>query len=68
MCKEAYSNSTMEGNEFDIFSRLEHEIGRDLSSWRRDILGKYEVCYRVALEIEESKINEPLNTTDPTVR
>lgn len=56
----------MEGNEFDIFSRLEHEIGRDLSIWRHAILERYEVCYRVALEIEESKTNEPLDLNDPT--
>lgn len=42
-------------------------MGRDLSFWRRDIISRFEVCCRVAFEIEEAKTDEPLDLTDPTV-
>ena len=54
-------------NEYDIFSRLDREIGHDLATWRHDILARFEACCRAAFEIEEAKTNEPLNLTDPTV-
>lgn len=58
----------MEQNERDIFSRLEHEIGRDLSQWRRDIVASFEKCCLIAFEIEESKPpGSPLDINDPTV-
>ncbi|MNH50331.1 hypothetical protein D3C73_19450 [compost metagenome] len=57
----------MEGNEYDIFSELEHEIGRDLSQWRRDIIASFERSCLAAYEIEEAK-TDPLNLTDPAVR
>jgi hypothetical protein len=57
----------MEGNEYDIFSELEREIGRDLSQWRRSIVASFEKCCLAAYEIEEAK-TDPLNLTDPVVR
>ena len=65
--KEAYSNSTMEGNEYDIFSQLEREIGRDLSQWRRKIIATFEEYCLAAYKIEESKA-EPLDLTNPAAR
>lgn len=58
----------MKEDEHDIFSQLDHEIGRDLSDWRRDIIASFEKCCLVAYDIEEAKTDEPLNLTDPTVR
>lgn len=57
----------MEGNEYDIFSELEHEIGRDLSQWRCSIIASFEKCCLAAYEIEEAK-GDPLDLTDPVVR
>lgn len=57
----------MEGNEYDIFSELEREIGRDLSQWRRSIIASFEKCCLASYKIEEAKA-EPLDLTDPAVR
>ena len=57
----------MEGNEYDIFSELEHEMGRDLSQWRRDIVSSFEKCCRIAHDIEESRAGDAFDTTDPTI-
>jgi hypothetical protein len=57
----------MEPNEYDIFSQLEHEMGRDLTQWRRDIIARFETCCLAAFEIEEAKA-DPLDLTDPVVR
>jgi hypothetical protein len=57
----------MEGNEYDIFSELEHEMGRDLTQWRRHIIACFERCCLAAFEIEEVKA-DPLDLTDPMVR
>lgn len=54
-------------NEFDIFSRLEHEMGRDLTRWRRDIVASFERCCLAAMKMEEAK-SDPLDLTDPAVR
>jgi hypothetical protein len=58
----------MERNEHDIFSQLEHEMGRDLSQWRRHIVARFEKSCQAAYEIEEAKIDDALNLTDPAVR
>lgn len=58
----------MEPHEHDIFSRLEREISHDLSQWRRSIVASFETCCLTAYDIEESKSNEPLNLTDPSIR
>lgn len=57
----------MESNEYDIFSELEHEIGRDLTQWRRHIVARFEKCCLAALEMEEAKINDAFDLTDPAV-
>jgi hypothetical protein len=57
----------MEGSEYDIFSRLEREMSRDLSQWRHDILSRFDVYCRIAFEAEEAKTDEPLNLIDPAV-
>lgn len=64
---KAYSSPTMEGSESDIFSRLEREMSRDLSQWRHNILGRFDICCRIAFETEEAKTDEPLNLIDPVV-
>ena len=56
----------MEGNEYDIFSQLEREMGRDLTQWRRHIVARFEKCCLAAYEIEEAK-SDPLDLTDPVV-
>lgn len=57
----------MEENEYDIFSQLEHEIGRDLSQWRRGIIASFEKCCLAACKIEETKAGS-LDLGDPSVR
>ena len=57
----------MRGNEYDIFSELEREMGRDLTQWRHDIIAVFEQCCLAALEIEEAR-SDPLDLTDPAVR
>lgn len=54
-------------NEFDIFSRLEHEMGCDLTRWRRDIVGSFEKCCLAAMKMEEAKA-ESLDLTNAVVR
>lgn len=56
----------MEGKEYDIFSELEHELGRDLSQWRRHIVASFEKCCQAAIEMERAK-SDPLNLDDPVV-
>lgn len=56
----------MKGNEFDIFSELEHEIGRDLTQWRRRIVASFEKCCRAAMEIEEARV-DPVDISDAAV-
>ena len=58
----------MKENEYDIFSQLEHEMGRDLSQWRRHIVASFEKCCLAALEIEEAKAGDALDLTDPATR
>lgn len=63
----AYSGGTMEGNEYDIFSHLEQEMGRDLSEWRSRIVTRFEQCRRAALEIEIAKAGAALDLNNSTV-
>lgn len=58
----------MKEDEYDIFSKLDNEIGRDLSGWRSDIIACFEKCCTVAYDIEEVRTGAPLNLTDPSVR
>jgi hypothetical protein len=64
----AYSDYIMKENEYDIFSQLEHEMGRDLTQWRRHIVASFERCCLAAFETEEAKTDDALDLTDPSVR
>lgn len=54
----------MERNEQDIFFDLEHEMGRDLTQWRRDITASFERCCRIAIEMEELRADDALEPAD----
>lgn len=56
----------MEGNEYDIFSELEHEMGRDLTQWRRRIVASFEKSCLAAMEIEEANA-DAVDTSNPAV-
>lgn len=56
----------MTASEHDMFSRYEREIGRDLSAWRHDIIGRFERHCVEVLDAEEARLGE-LDLDDPTV-
>ena len=58
----------MDSSEHELFSRLEHELGRDLSAWRRDIVHRFESCFVAAYDIEASTRGGVLDVNDLTVR
>lgn len=57
----------MNSSERDIFSRLEHEMSRDLTQWRRDITASFESYCQIAIEMEEVRAGDAPNIGDTTV-
>ena len=58
----------MEHNGYDIFAELDHEMGRDLSQWRREAVASFEGCFSVACDIEQSRSRTRLDFNNPAVR